>query len=177
MSQYSEYYNWANERVAELSKKAMVQLLVDHCSLIHELNNKVTRLELKNKSLQACEPVNETIHITRDGRLARVLCTNVAGDYPVLALIDSRDGELPYLLGSDGLRSIHNPKGTDLINYRIKDLKSGTRVYYKRSINDMEFVGTFHKMDGVYPRVLIGNRDGEAESVRVFTCRPYTDDN
>jgi hypothetical protein len=55
---------------------------------------------------------------TRDGRAARVLCTDASGDYPVVALITQRDGRKTTSThtatghaGTDGL-----PRADDLVN-------------------------------------------------------------
>ena len=41
---------------------------------------------------------------TRDGREARIICTDVErkGDWPIVALIKTSDGERPYLYKEDG---------------------------------------------------------------------------
>lgn len=57
---------------------------------------------------------------TRDGRAARVLCTDANRDYPVIALIDEGKGERLEQYCADGsfLANRDGPTESDLVNAR-----------------------------------------------------------
>ena len=40
--------------------------------------------------------------VTRDGRKARILCTDAKGDYPIVALVEENDGEYSVSCTKDG---------------------------------------------------------------------------
>lgn len=79
---------------------------------------------------------------TRDGRKARIVCTDATqSDYPIVALIDSVFGEVPYAFRKDGTRF---PKEDldmteiDLINIPVK--KEGWVNVYAPGFQDF-YVG------------------------------------
>lgn len=56
--------------------------------------------------------------ITREGRKVRIICTDVKGDFPIIALVESINGnvELPLSYSRDGLHSV----GENIIsNYEL----------------------------------------------------------
>lgn len=59
---------------------------------------------------------------TRDGRPARIICTNRKGEFPIIALITEADGLESYLAyTADGfLWSNKSPHSSDLINVPVK---------------------------------------------------------
>lgn len=54
---------------------------------------------------------------TRDGREARIICTNKEGEWPIMVLVKSNGSELPYEVYGDGMVSKgERPSNLDLIN-------------------------------------------------------------
>lgn len=50
--------------------------------------------------------------VTRDGRSARIICTDAKGKHPIIALIDGKDGsEVIYCFNGDGraMKGTNNP--------------------------------------------------------------------
>lgn len=70
-----------------------------------ELAKKITDKEIESRI------------VTRDGRNARILCFDANGRFPIVALIDGEDGEMPVSYTSNGLYQINEtPKlGCDLL--------------------------------------------------------------
>lgn len=56
-------------------------------------------------------------HQTRDGRKARIICTDRKGIYgPIVVLVEERDNELIYHYGADGKRPAAFFPSNDLVN-------------------------------------------------------------
>lgn len=54
---------------------------------------------------------------TRDGRLARIVCTDAKGDRPIVALIEAMEGtEYTFRVGSDGRNDRSREYASDLLN-------------------------------------------------------------
>lgn len=70
-----------------------------------ELAKKITNKEIEGRI------------VTRDGGNARILCFDANGRFPIVALIDGEDGEIPVSYTSNGLYQINEtPKlGCDLM--------------------------------------------------------------
>ncbi len=56
---------------------------------------------------------------TRDGRKARIVCTDVNGHYPIIALVDYHGTELVHHFNADG-KACTGSRGSDLINIPVK---------------------------------------------------------
>ena len=100
--------------------------------------------------------------VTRDGRNARIICTNAKGDYPIIALVESIDGtvERPLLFFKEGLCFTDHISNSDLffvperhegwVNvYRNNDSHTYAGAVYdskedaeKRKIIDENYVAT-----------------------------------
>ena len=79
--------------------------------------------------------------VTREGRKVRILCTNAKSDFPIIALVESINGnvELPLSYSRDGLHSV----GENIIsNYELffaSEKHEGWINIFKSS-NDIAFL-------------------------------------
>lgn len=74
--------------------------------------------------MSAFDPAWPHGHVTRDGRKARIICTDAKGEYPIVALAECADGnELPLWTDANGCCC---PSYSDLLNAPAPKLKVAT---------------------------------------------------
>ena len=72
--------------------------------------------------------------VTRDGRAVRIICTDVKGEYPIMALIPDKQEELAYRYLRNGRQLTYTDSPLDLCFPTIK--KEGWVNLYKGVVKD-----------------------------------------
>jgi hypothetical protein len=83
---------------------------------------------MKEKSMSKFDPTKPVQ--TRDGRKARILCTNAVGTHPIIAAVNSSDGvcEYPIQVQDDG-KVYSGESKSDLVNVP-QEITIWFNVYY-----------------------------------------------
>ena len=75
--------------------------------------------------------------MTRDGKDARIICTDARGLYPVVALIERSDGDAEdlSLFTKDGCWSIHDPASSMNLVFASKKKEGWINIYLNANRN------------------------------------------
>ena len=84
---------------------------------------------LKNPSLKI---------VTREGKDARIICTNAKGKYPIVALTKSQNNEYPSVFTNKGKYVLHTQHPDDLF-FASEKKKRWINLYYNKIRNQVYF--------------------------------------
>lgn len=76
--------------------------------------------------------------ITREGKDARIICTDAKGKYPVVALIKSQNNEYPSVFTNKGKYVLHTQHPDDLF-FASKKKERWINLYYNKVRNQVYF--------------------------------------
>ena len=80
--------------------------------------------------------------VTRDGRSVRIVCTDVKGEYPIMALISDKQAELVYRYLINGRQLIYFDSPLDLCFQTTK--REGWTNIYKKGIKKTRQCGNIY---------------------------------
>ena len=84
---------------------------------------------LKNPSLKI---------VTREGKDARIICTDAKGKYPIVALIKSQNNEYPSVFTNKGKYVLHTQHPDDLC-FACEKKERWINLYYNKIKNQVYF--------------------------------------
>ena len=84
--------------------------------------------------------------VTRDGRPARIICTNTKGNYPVVALVETDDREITYDFNAEGKYLVGDEDDRDL--FFVSEKREGwVNIYRNGEGNIITSVRVYDKKE------------------------------